>query len=224
MGPRSPLPLSQDRHQGQPQSPRELLAERANPPRHPRPSSPGAASLCSGSRGSPLLSWQVHERTEEMDFLLLVVRKLLRTNSRFVKVSLLSRGTGMFSSVAPPFGTDSGSEGPGGGSGAGVSLGATPTPPVECRALSCPETGRPGASPAHVVCAVGADPPGKHRSCVCADAAAPPFPRRRRHGPLRSPLLGARRLGSPADPARWAAGPPGRRRHPPRLLSAAAAP
>ncbi|EPY78549.1 hypothetical protein CB1_001049004 [Camelus ferus] len=28
---------------------------------------------------------EVHERTEEMDFLLLVVRKLLRTNSRFVK-------------------------------------------------------------------------------------------------------------------------------------------
>ncbi|XP_013363353.1 PREDICTED: putative ATP-dependent RNA helicase TDRD9 isoform X3 [Chinchilla lanigera] len=30
---------------------------------------------------------EVHERTEEMDFLLLVVRKLLRTNSRFVKLS-----------------------------------------------------------------------------------------------------------------------------------------
>ncbi|XP_076984509.1 ATP-dependent RNA helicase TDRD9 isoform X3 [Tamandua tetradactyla] len=33
---------------------------------------------------------EVHERTEEMDFLLLVVRKLLRTNSRFVKVILMS--------------------------------------------------------------------------------------------------------------------------------------
>uniref|UniRef100_A0A8D0XSV9 RNA helicase n=1 Tax=Sus scrofa TaxID=9823 RepID=A0A8D0XSV9_PIG len=33
---------------------------------------------------------EVHERTEEMDFLLLVVRKLLRTNSRFVKVVLMS--------------------------------------------------------------------------------------------------------------------------------------
>lgn len=32
---------------------------------------------------------EVHERTEEMDFLLLVVRKLLRTNSRFVKSSSL---------------------------------------------------------------------------------------------------------------------------------------
>eukprot|EP00071_Canis_lupus_P044623 XP_022278180.1 putative ATP-dependent RNA helicase TDRD9 [Canis lupus familiaris] len=32
----------------------------------------------------------VHERTEDMDFLLLVVRKLLRTNSRFVKVILMS--------------------------------------------------------------------------------------------------------------------------------------
>lgn len=31
--------------------------------------------------------FQVHERTEEMDFLLLVVRKLLRTNSQSVKVS-----------------------------------------------------------------------------------------------------------------------------------------
>ncbi|KAM7164884.1 ATP-dependent RNA helicase TDRD9 isoform 1-T1 [Macrochelys suwanniensis] len=30
---------------------------------------------------------EVHERTEEMDFLLLVVRKLLHTNSRFVKLS-----------------------------------------------------------------------------------------------------------------------------------------
>lgn len=29
----------------------------------------------------------MHERTEEMDFLLLVVRKLLRTNSQSVKVS-----------------------------------------------------------------------------------------------------------------------------------------
>ncbi len=29
---------------------------------------------------------QVHERTEELDFLLLVIRKLLRTNSRYVKV------------------------------------------------------------------------------------------------------------------------------------------
>ncbi|KAL8168901.1 UNVERIFIED_CONTAM: ATP-dependent RNA helicase tdrd9 [Gekko kuhli] len=33
---------------------------------------------------------EVHERTEDMDFLLLVVRKLLRTNSRFVKVVLMS--------------------------------------------------------------------------------------------------------------------------------------
>ncbi|KAM4690496.1 ATP-dependent RNA helicase TDRD9 [Rhinophrynus dorsalis] len=33
---------------------------------------------------------EVHERTEEMDFLLLVVRKLLRTNSRMVKVILMS--------------------------------------------------------------------------------------------------------------------------------------
>ncbi|XP_045863863.1 ATP-dependent RNA helicase TDRD9 [Meles meles] len=33
---------------------------------------------------------EVHERTEEMDFLLLIVRKLLRTNSRFVKVILMS--------------------------------------------------------------------------------------------------------------------------------------
>ncbi|XP_072346035.1 ATP-dependent RNA helicase TDRD9 [Scyliorhinus torazame] len=33
---------------------------------------------------------EVHERTEEMDFLLLVVRKLLRTNSRLVKVILMS--------------------------------------------------------------------------------------------------------------------------------------
>nr|XP_016846157.1 PREDICTED: putative ATP-dependent RNA helicase TDRD9 isoform X2 [Anolis carolinensis] len=33
---------------------------------------------------------EVHERTEVMDFLLLVVRKLLRTNSRFVKVILMS--------------------------------------------------------------------------------------------------------------------------------------
>lgn len=30
--------------------------------------------------------FQVHERTEELDFLLLVVRKLLHYNSRFVKV------------------------------------------------------------------------------------------------------------------------------------------
>ncbi|KYO45366.1 putative ATP-dependent RNA helicase TDRD9 [Alligator mississippiensis] len=33
---------------------------------------------------------EVHERTEEMDLLLLVVRKLLRTNSSFVKVILMS--------------------------------------------------------------------------------------------------------------------------------------
>ncbi|KAJ6661880.1 hypothetical protein lerEdw1_013051, partial [Lerista edwardsae] len=33
---------------------------------------------------------EVHERSEDMDFLLLVVRKLLRTNSRFVKVILMS--------------------------------------------------------------------------------------------------------------------------------------
>uniref|UniRef100_A0A8C0LRP5 RNA helicase n=1 Tax=Canis lupus familiaris TaxID=9615 RepID=A0A8C0LRP5_CANLF len=37
-----------------------------------------------------LVGYQVHERTEDMDFLLLVVRKLLRTNSRFVKVILMS--------------------------------------------------------------------------------------------------------------------------------------
>ncbi|XP_064368091.1 ATP-dependent RNA helicase TDRD9 [Dromaius novaehollandiae] len=33
---------------------------------------------------------EVHERTKEMDFLLLVIRKLLRTNSQFVKVILMS--------------------------------------------------------------------------------------------------------------------------------------
>uniref|UniRef100_A0ABM5FBP8 RNA helicase n=1 Tax=Pogona vitticeps TaxID=103695 RepID=A0ABM5FBP8_9SAUR len=33
---------------------------------------------------------EVHERTKEMDFLLLVIRKLLHTNSRFVKVILMS--------------------------------------------------------------------------------------------------------------------------------------
>ncbi|KAF4105894.1 ATP-dependent RNA helicase TDRD9 isoform X3 [Onychostoma macrolepis] len=33
---------------------------------------------------------EVHERTEDLDFLLLVVRKLLRTNSRYVKVILMS--------------------------------------------------------------------------------------------------------------------------------------
>ncbi|XP_072125835.1 ATP-dependent RNA helicase TDRD9 isoform X1 [Mobula birostris] len=33
---------------------------------------------------------EVHERSEEMDFLLLIVRKLLRTNSRLVKVVLMS--------------------------------------------------------------------------------------------------------------------------------------
>ncbi|XP_033893578.3 ATP-dependent RNA helicase TDRD9-like [Acipenser ruthenus] len=33
---------------------------------------------------------EVHERTEELDFLLLVVRKLLRSNSRYVKVILMS--------------------------------------------------------------------------------------------------------------------------------------
>ncbi|XP_062851750.1 ATP-dependent RNA helicase TDRD9 [Trichomycterus rosablanca] len=33
---------------------------------------------------------EVHERTDELDFLLLVVRKLLHTNSRFVKVILMS--------------------------------------------------------------------------------------------------------------------------------------
>uniref|UniRef100_H2ZYQ6 ATP-dependent RNA helicase TDRD9 n=1 Tax=Latimeria chalumnae TaxID=7897 RepID=H2ZYQ6_LATCH len=33
---------------------------------------------------------EVHERTDEMDFLLLIVRKLLQTNSRFVKVILMS--------------------------------------------------------------------------------------------------------------------------------------
>ncbi|KAF4089842.1 hypothetical protein AMELA_G00042910 [Ameiurus melas] len=33
---------------------------------------------------------EVHERTEELDFLLLVVRKLLHSNSRFVKVILMS--------------------------------------------------------------------------------------------------------------------------------------
>ncbi|KAM9294298.1 LOW QUALITY PROTEIN: ATP-dependent RNA helicase TDRD9 [Gastrophryne carolinensis] len=33
---------------------------------------------------------EVHERTEEMDFLLLIIRKLLRTNSRMVKVIIMS--------------------------------------------------------------------------------------------------------------------------------------
>ncbi|XP_044127975.1 ATP-dependent RNA helicase TDRD9 [Bufo gargarizans] len=33
---------------------------------------------------------EVHERTEEMDFLLMIVRKLIRTNSRMVKVILMS--------------------------------------------------------------------------------------------------------------------------------------
>nr|XP_057945957.1 ATP-dependent RNA helicase TDRD9 isoform X2 [Doryrhamphus excisus] len=33
---------------------------------------------------------EVHERTEEMDFLLLVLRKLLNTNSRYVKIILMS--------------------------------------------------------------------------------------------------------------------------------------
>ncbi|KAM5128959.1 ATP-dependent RNA helicase TDRD9 isoform 2-T2 [Mantella aurantiaca] len=33
---------------------------------------------------------EVHERTEEMDFLLMIVRRLLRTNSRMVKVILMS--------------------------------------------------------------------------------------------------------------------------------------
>lgn len=33
---------------------------------------------------------EVHERDEDMDFLLLVVKKLLRTNSRMVKVILMS--------------------------------------------------------------------------------------------------------------------------------------
>ncbi|XP_056089120.1 ATP-dependent RNA helicase TDRD9 [Rhinichthys klamathensis goyatoka] len=33
---------------------------------------------------------EVHERTEELDFLLLVIRKLLRSNSRYVKVILMS--------------------------------------------------------------------------------------------------------------------------------------
>ncbi|XP_077323696.1 ATP-dependent RNA helicase TDRD9 isoform X1 [Lithobates pipiens] len=33
---------------------------------------------------------EVHERTEEMDFLLMIVRRLLRTNSRMVKVVLMS--------------------------------------------------------------------------------------------------------------------------------------
>uniref|UniRef100_A0A8K9V571 RNA helicase n=1 Tax=Oncorhynchus mykiss TaxID=8022 RepID=A0A8K9V571_ONCMY len=34
--------------------------------------------------------FQVHERTEELDFLLLVVRKLLHSNSRYIKVILMS--------------------------------------------------------------------------------------------------------------------------------------
>ncbi|XP_026525840.1 ATP-dependent RNA helicase TDRD9 [Notechis scutatus] len=33
---------------------------------------------------------EIHERTEDMDLLLLVIRKLLRTNSRFVKIILMS--------------------------------------------------------------------------------------------------------------------------------------
>ncbi|XP_065540773.1 ATP-dependent RNA helicase TDRD9 isoform X3 [Lathamus discolor] len=36
------------------------------------------------------VGYQVHERTEEMDFLLLVIRKLLHTNSQSVKVILMS--------------------------------------------------------------------------------------------------------------------------------------
>ncbi|XP_042302937.1 ATP-dependent RNA helicase TDRD9 isoform X2 [Sceloporus undulatus] len=47
----------------------------------------GAKSL---SEFTHLFIDEVHERTEEMDFLLLVIRKLLRTNSRFVKVILMS--------------------------------------------------------------------------------------------------------------------------------------
>ena len=34
--------------------------------------------------------WQVHERDQDSDFCLLVVRKLLRTNSRHVKVMWIS--------------------------------------------------------------------------------------------------------------------------------------
>lgn len=34
---------------------------------------------------------QVHERTEDLDFLLLVVKKLLHSNSRFVKVCAKKR-------------------------------------------------------------------------------------------------------------------------------------
>ncbi|KAH0620332.1 hypothetical protein JD844_020629, partial [Phrynosoma platyrhinos] len=51
----------------------------------------GASSIArwiSKQRSWPLgdlVGYQVHERTEEMDFLLLVIRKLLHTNSRFVK-------------------------------------------------------------------------------------------------------------------------------------------
>eukprot|EP00064_Thunnus_orientalis_P020008 superscaffoldBa00005280_g20139 len=37
-----------------------------------------------------LVGYQVHERTEEMDFLLLVLRKLLHSNSRYVKIILMS--------------------------------------------------------------------------------------------------------------------------------------
>ncbi|TNN84200.1 putative ATP-dependent RNA helicase TDRD9 [Liparis tanakae] len=37
-----------------------------------------------------LVGYQVHERTEEMDFLLLVLRKLLHSNSCYVKIILMS--------------------------------------------------------------------------------------------------------------------------------------
>ncbi|XP_072532828.1 ATP-dependent RNA helicase TDRD9 [Salminus brasiliensis] len=47
---------------------------------------------------------EVHERTEELDFLLLVVRKLLHSNSRFVKVVLMS-ATINCSEFAEYFGT-----------------------------------------------------------------------------------------------------------------------
>ncbi|KAJ3612891.1 hypothetical protein NHX12_019148 [Muraenolepis orangiensis] len=47
---------------------------------------------------------EVHERTEEMDFLLLIIRKLLQSNSRFVKVILMS-ATINCSEFAEYFGT-----------------------------------------------------------------------------------------------------------------------
>lgn len=47
----------------------------------------GSLTICSKfSHLNTLPLPQVHERSEELDFLLLIVRKLLRSNSRYVKV------------------------------------------------------------------------------------------------------------------------------------------